>query len=61
MTTLLKRARAKTGQLRAMQDRDREGFARQPQTPEELSWLESDPVWPEEEAAESIPQNLPDR
>jgi hypothetical protein len=35
---------------------DREGYLKQPQTPEELSWCEADLMWPEEETAESIQQ-----
>jgi hypothetical protein len=43
-------------ELRELEERDREGYARLPQTPEELSWCEADPVWPEEETGQSIQQ-----
>ena len=44
-----------------MQELDREGYARQPQTLEELSWLEGNAVWFEEETSESIQQDGPHR
>jgi hypothetical protein len=52
MTIQRKRVKAKSDQVRSEQEHDREGYARQPQTPEELSWFEADPVWLEEETTE---------
>ncbi|MGH9599077.1 MAG: ribbon-helix-helix protein, CopG family [Terracidiphilus sp.] len=35
-------------ELRAMEERDREGYARQPQTRDELDVWEAEAAWPEE-------------
>ena len=35
-------------EVRSMEDRDREGYSRQPQAPEEARLWESEAAWPEE-------------